>query len=259
MKTKQLVLAVLILGTSVLFAQNENLPVDKEGKKATVRIKKVENINGVEKITDTTYTTDDPSSIQMENGNVEIKEMNDGKGTKKVVIMNVEGDGAKMTDEEIKTKIEAFTIDDPDQMDGKQVVIKKVGKCNATQADIDSAKEEIHITIIKRIEIRDANSEDIKMLGKQAGTVDNKLSLDKMTMNPNPSNGKFDLNFNLKNKGDAEVTVFDMQGKQVYNEKLSGFQGEYKKSIDLSNNQKGIYFIKIQQEKHTQVKKVIIE
>ncbi len=259
MKTKQLVLAVLILGTTVLSAQNENPPAGNAGKKATVRIKKVENINDVEKINDTTYTTGDPSAIQMDNGNVEIKEMKDGKGTKKVVIMNVEGDGAKMTEDEMKTKIEAFTMDDPDQMDGKQVVIKKVGKCNATQSELDSAKEEIHITIIKRIEISDANSDDMKMLGRQAGAVDNKLAIDKMTMNPNPSNGKFDLNFNLKNKGDAEVTVFDMQGKQVYNEKLSGFQGEYKKSIDLSNNQKGIYFIKIQQDKHTQVKKVIIE
>src|ERR1051325_8702529 len=33
-----------------------------EKKKATVRIRTVENINGVEKIKDTTYTTDNPGS-----------------------------------------------------------------------------------------------------------------------------------------------------------------------------------------------------
>jgi hypothetical protein len=253
MKTRQLLIAALITGASVLTAQNE------AGKKATVHIKKVENINGVEKVTDTTYTTDDPASIKMEGGNMEIKETKDGKGTKKVVIMNVEenGDGTKMSDEELQTKMEAFTIDDPKQMEGKQVIVKKVGKCNATQTEIDSVKKEFHVTIIKRIEIKDANSEEMKRLGKPAG--DNKLEMNNMSMNPNPSNGKFDLNFNLKNKGDAEITVFDMQGKQVYNEKLAGFQGEYKKSIDLSNNQKGIYFVKILQDKHTQVKKVVIE
>jgi hypothetical protein len=251
---KQLAIAALILGTSVLTAQTEK-------KTATVRIKKVENINGVEKVTDTTYTTDDPTSIKMEHGNVEIKELRDGKGTKKVVIMDVESDGKgkEMTDAEIQSKIEAFTIDDPKAMEGKQVIVKKVGKCDATKEEIDGVKEEFHVTIIRRIDIKDASEEDMKRLSKQTGAVDQKLQMDKMNMSPNPSNGKFDLNFNLKNKGDAEINVFNMEGKQVYNEKLSGFQGEYKKSIDLSNNNKGVYFVKIQQGTHSQVKKVVIE
>src|ERR1041385_2184187 len=107
MNTKQLAIAVLILGTSVLAAQNEK-------KAATVRIKKVENINGVEKVTDTTYTTDDPGSIKMDDGNIQINEIKDGKGTKKMMIMNVESDGSgkAMSDAEIQKKIEEFTIDD---------------------------------------------------------------------------------------------------------------------------------------------------
>lgn len=260
-KPKQLTMAALILATSVFTAQTESQSPNKAEKTATVRIKKVENINGVEKVTDTTYTTNDPSSIKMEGGNIQINETKDSKGTKKTIIMNVEngGSGKEMSDAEIQSKVEAFTIEDPNALEGKQFVIKKVGKCDATQAQIDSVKDEIHITIIKRINVTDASDEDVKRLSKQTGAVDKKLEVDKMNMSPNPSNGKFDLNFNLKNKGDAEINVFSIDGKQVYNEKLSGFQGEYKKSIDLSNNNKGVYFVKIQQGVHSQVKKVVLE
>jgi hypothetical protein len=251
--TKQLVIAALILGTTVLTAQNE--------KKATVRIKKVENINGVEKVTDTTYTTNDPGSIKMEDGNMQINEIKDGKGTKKVVIMNVESDGSAkaMSDEEIQSKINAFTIDDPGSMEGKTVIVKKVGKCDATKEEIDGAKEEYHVTIIKRIDIKDASSEDMKRLGTQLGKADNKLEMEEMKMSPNPHDGKFDLSFNLKNKGNAKVSIFNMEGKEVYSESLPNFSGEYKKNIDISNNQKGVYFVKIEQGKHTQVKKVVLE
>lgn len=253
MKTKQLMMTALILGTSVLAAQTEK-------KSTTVRIKKVENINGVEKVTDTAYTTSDPSIIKMDDGNIEINEMNDGKGMKKTIIMNIDnaGSGKQLTDKELEQKMEQIEFD-PKMLEGKTFVIKKVGKCDATKEEIDNANEVINITVIKKIEIRDANDEEMKMLGKQTGVGDNKLETDKMNLSPNPSNGKFDLNFNLRSKGDTEVSVFDMQGKQVYNEKLSGFEGEYKKSIDLSNNNKGIYFVKIQQGSHTQVKKVVVE
>jgi len=78
-------------------------------------------------------------------------------------------------------------------------------------------------------------------------------------MYPNPNDGKFNLNFNLKNKADAEVTVYDTQGKQVYSEKLPNFSGDYNKAIDISSNTKGVYFVKIQQGKHSQVKKIILD
>jgi hypothetical protein len=111
--------------------------------------------------------------------------------------------------------------------------------------------------VMLKMDIKDASPEDVKRLG--AGTPDNKVEMDNMKLYPNPNDGKFNLNFNLKNKGDAEVTVYDLQGKQVYNEKLPNFSGEYNKPIDLSSNEKGIYFVKIQQGKHTQVKKISLD
>ncbi len=59
---KKVITCALLLASIAISAQT----TDK--KKATVRIKKVENINGVETITDTTFTTDDPSAIELKNG-----------------------------------------------------------------------------------------------------------------------------------------------------------------------------------------------
>ncbi|MGZ4088796.1 MAG: hypothetical protein ACXVPD_15085, partial [Bacteroidia bacterium] len=82
MKAKIMTCALLL---SVALA-----PAQTEKKQATVRIKKVQNINGVETVTDTTYTTDDASAINVGNGQVQIIDTGDGKegSMKKTVIVS---------------------------------------------------------------------------------------------------------------------------------------------------------------------------
>jgi hypothetical protein len=87
MKTK-FIICLFVIGASLANAQNENLPADKAGKKATVHIKKIENINGVEKVTDTTYTTDDPALV-ISDENTTIHEFKDKDGkTQKMMIVS---------------------------------------------------------------------------------------------------------------------------------------------------------------------------
>ena len=80
-----------------------------------------------------------------------------------------------------------------------------------------------------------------------------------MNFYPNPSNGKFNLSFNLPEKQDTEITILNVEGKVVYKEKLNQFSGNYDKEIDISKNAKGVYFVKVDQGKHAQVKKIILE
>jgi len=113
--------------------------------------------------------------------------------------------------------------------------------------------------IVKTIKIIDPSTEDTKMLGKQTGVIDNKLAIDQMKFFPNPSNGKFTLNFNLAAKGNTEVSILNLEGKTVYSEELKDFTGNYNKEIDISANPKGVYFIKIKQGAHAQLKKIVLE
>lgn len=256
MKTQLATAALMIAGLS-LSAQTT------EKKEATIRIKKVENINGVEKITDTTFTTSNPENFKWQDkeGNVLINEIKgeDGKIMKVVTIDEIGPDAKMMNEKEINAEIEKAMKEAGVNPNGKDM--KKVIIINDDGDHKDGNKTEKHYTkiVMVNLDITDATEDDVKRLKNQLGSTDNKLEMDNMKLYPNPNDGKFNLNFNLKNKADAEVTVYDMQGKQVYNEKLPNFTGEYNKPIDISSNAKGIYFVKIQQGKHTQVKKISLD
>ena len=308
MKSKLITCALLLAGFAVMAQNNEK-------KQATVRIKKVENINGVEKITDTTYTTDDPDmiisgydqskivtedisnvngklsktividdhdgkgepTIRIKTGDPkkdaeiekELKEAHkNGQSMKKIMIIE-DGDkegksdikimeGDQLNEAELEKLLKEAGID-PKDCKGKKM--EKVMIVNEDEHSSKDGKKEKTITkvVMLKMDISNASDEDVKRLKNQFGSVDNKVEMENMKLYPNPNDGKFNLNFNLKNRGDAAVTVYNVEGKEVYFEKLPNFQGEYNKPIDISSNAKGIYFVKIQQGNHTQVKKISLD
>jgi len=251
MKTT-LITAALVLSTTLATAQ--------EKKQAKVHIKKIENINGVETVTDTTYTTNDLSIINAGDEKIEVIELGDGKKgmQKKIIINGKEGDEANvkiirkgdMNDEEINKALKEAGVDPNAAGAKKMVIVNEDGK---------EGKHETKIVIIKRAKITEADEADLKKINQDASKTDGKLAVDNMSFYPNPNNGKFNLAFNLAEKGDAEITVLNIEGKKVYSEKLPDFTGAYDKEIDISKNPKGVYFVKIEQGRHAQVKKVVLD
>jgi hypothetical protein len=280
-------------------------------EQSTVRIKKTETINGVKKVTDTTYTTGDVSSIVMTDGVININglsdEMTEG-GFKTIILHDKTGteialdeDLGKHIDEEVKKALKEAGVDvtgkDLDQL-GEQIdmEVKKALKeagiedasilrqaqqpgsatatkgekiliINGTGSSTSSAtggKAEgknivITKTMIRHVDIKDADEKELKRLGQSNGDKENKLKLSNMNFYPNPNTGKFNLSFNLPEKGDAEVTILNTEGKIVYSEKLPAFSGSYDKEIDISKQAKGIYFVKVEQGKNAQVKKIVLD
>ena len=282
MKTT-ILLSALLMSTFILTAQTANKP-------STVRIKKIENINGVEKITDTTFTTNDPHSIQLDNGTINIiGDDHEGTMIKKIIIDD--GNGEVVTEDIENTGDHAGTITKKIVIDGKngeiltedlqkeidaeiEKAMKEAGADNTATAtkkiimiDEDHVKGEkggtpktiTKVIVIKKGELKDADEADIKRLGKNVGDTDGKLKIEKMNYYPNPTNGKFNLSFSLPEKGDVDITILNNDGKTVYKDKLANFTGSYDKEIDISKNAKGIYFIKVEQGKHAQIKKIILE
>jgi len=88
---------------------------------------------------------------------------------------------------------------------------------------------------------------------------DNKLAVKEMNFYPNPGDGKFTLSFDLREQGNTGVSIMNAEGKNIYSENLPSFKGHYEKQIDISSNPKGVYFVKITQGEHSQLKKIVLE
>ena len=284
MKTTMFTLALVLL-TSVIVAQSP--------QKTTVRIKKVEVVNGVQKVTDTTFTTDNPEAIKYLDGNTSVRENNgkrviairtgnskdevliepeidqngiiriesDGKERRKLIIMDRAnpGDslilraGKPLTPEEEAMWEKACK----DGTMNEEII--EVNTLRKTESTNDQPGKITKVTIVRKIIISDASPEEKAKLNKTSGSSDEKLRMSEMKFFPNPNNGKFNLAFNLEEKGNAEITIMDLEGKLIYSEKLNDFSGAYQKEIDISSNPKGIYFVKVQQGDHSQLKKIVLD
>jgi hypothetical protein len=84
------------------------------------------------------------------------------------------------------------------------------------------------------------------------------LDLDMVNIFPNPTNGLVQVQF----KGEAVPTVIrvsDITGKEVYQESLNNFNGNYNAQVDVSRAAKGTLLLSVTQGKKTFTEKIILE
>lgn len=84
------------------------------------------------------------------------------------------------------------------------------------------------------------------------------LELESFEFFPNPSEGIFNLGFEVDKRADIEVNIYSLSGKVVYNKTFENFKGDFDEAIDLQNNESGSYILEIiQGDKRTNKKLVI--
>jgi membrane-associated protease RseP (regulator of RpoE activity) len=71
------------------------------------------------------------------------------------------------------------------------------------------------------------------------------LEVNELSVYPNPNNGIFNIAFVTSEKGEANISVLDMEGKIIYEENLKNFNGSYSGNVDISNPAAGYYIVKI--------------
>jgi hypothetical protein len=83
--------------------------------------------------------------------------------------------------------------------------------------------------------------------------------LEKINLYPNPSKGMFKLQFDLPEKGQTEIKVFNAAGRIIYEYELGNFTGEFSDEVDISQNGTGTYFLQIRQGEKYASKKIILQ
>ncbi len=80
----------------------------------------------------------------------------------------------------------------------------------------------------------------------------------KLSVSPNPNDGRFLLQFEFATKADVQISLINFTGQRVYNSNLPGFVGKYSRQMTRSGLSKGIYLLKITHGKDVYVKKMIV-
>ncbi|MDG1477330.1 MAG: T9SS type A sorting domain-containing protein [Vicingaceae bacterium] len=208
--------------------------------------------------------------IDDESGKVEIRIDTDedgGESETVEIIKAVDDDGNVTVKKTVNGKEVEFDEEDMKSMHaGHKVMMIKGGKGahhkgeHEMVIDVniegDDGKEMKKIVIISKMTKTEKPSKNIPT----AVDMDKKeLIVDRLKFSPNPNDGKFDLNFKLKDQKPVQVKIVDMQGKEVYSEMVKDFDGKYANKIDISENGEGIYILQIVQGKKASTSKIVIK
>lgn len=80
---------------------------------------------------------------------------------------------------------------------------------------------------------------------------------DQVTIFPNPSNGRFDLNIKLMEAKSINVTVYDVLGQEIFSQDL-GVVSDVRTPVNISEQHTGLYLIRIQSGNDVITRQVII-
>ncbi|HEX2616253.1 MAG TPA: T9SS type A sorting domain-containing protein, partial [Flavobacteriales bacterium] len=74
---------------------------------------------------------------------------------------------------------------------------------------------------------------------------------------PNPNEGRFMFSFVSDSPSDIRVEMLNTLGQSVLQEQLRGFEGSFRKDMDLTSMSDGIYYLRITRGETTSVHKII--
>ncbi|MBX7093863.1 MAG: PKD domain-containing protein [Flavobacteriales bacterium] len=83
-------------------------------------------------------------------------------------------------------------------------------------------------------------------------------SIEGMAIFPNPNDGQFTLQADFVSADQATIELYSMDGRVISAWQINAGQGRYSRSIDMSSEPAGIYFVRISNGTSSFVKKVII-
>ncbi len=130
---------------------------------------------------------------------------------------------------------------------------------NRIESELDRLHQEKETVIIK-IQIADISKEELDEVNKKALPkleIDNDLSIEQISFYPNPSDGILNLNFVTTSQKPVKVVLYSSRGEVVYLEERSSFDGKYNKTIDISREPNGTYYLQIMQDGKSYSKKIV--
>ena len=78
-----------------------------------------------------------------------------------------------------------------------------------------------------------------------------------VSIQPNPNDGEFTFSFLVSEVSDVKVEVLNTLGQNILSDNLKGFEGTYRREMDLTAMSNGIYYLKISRQGESSVHKIV--
>lgn len=97
-----------------------------------------------------------------------------------------------------------------------------------------------------------------------AGQADNKAKAleqqDKeISIYPNPNNGVFTISFASLDASQVDLRIINVIGNEIYHEVVNRSEMQTAKTIDLTRLAKGLYYVKIETDNYSSVRRVVVK
>ena len=167
-----------------------------------------------------------------------------------MVVKRVDNGTSEIT---VDGKQKKYVITTEEDDDGNSQVFVKRFKSNDGDKDIVIERK----VIVKML--NEADKDNLEKSGMKFDEKADDLEIDNLTFSPNPTTGKFKLTFNTPGEGTTDVKIYDSSGREVYDETITNYDGNYENEIDISKENSGVYFLRISQGKKMSSRKIILE
>ncbi|WP_258102870.1 T9SS type A sorting domain-containing protein [Marinoscillum sp. MHG1-6] len=109
----------------------------------------------------------------------------------------------------------------------------------------------------RKVEILDLDGDEF---GKKGNVKkDNALELEMLDFYPNPSFGRFTLKFKVPDQGELSVKIYNLSGQEVFSRFFDQFGGTFSETIDLTNQQEGLYLLEVMYDGKRLTRKIVVE
>lgn len=249
----------------------------QEKKEATVKI--VINENGKERIIEKKFS-------DLDQADAEIKKLSDSLdinistsgGKKKIVRVDVNKSHSRMADQPGQIIIENIEGDSEGGPD-KRVIIRRGGPGMAPPGPEapgapgfhgkegkvmifrgEGGPEGINKEFNIQLDGPGMGRREFKRIHKGLLADQGSKTIHGLKATPNkPFNGKISVKFNAPEKGNVNISILDVNGKELANEQIKDFQGDYLGQVDIKKAGAGVYFIRVSQGADGAVRRIKVD